>query len=162
MASLKEKLQQHMNEAGGSATTQLLDKIGTPAVIFGLFMILNWINLDLAGSIKISFAWLLLILSAVYYFMFGGNTKLAGATTAVLVVLLLFAAWIAGPTPSGAGIFLFLIIFGGGIGALIAAHGMEKSKQTLLKRPLQVVTAPLFLVNDLLIALGIEKANTKK
>ena len=138
-------------------TNHLLDKIGTPAVVFGLFMVLNWINLDLGTVVKISFAWLLLILSAVYYFMLG-NHKLAGAATAVLVVLLLVAAWIAGPYPTASKIVLFLIIFGGGIGALIMAHGLEKSKQTLLKHPLQVAKAPLTLVTELMVALGIQKA----
>lgn len=140
-----------------NATSQLLDKVGALAIIFGLFMLLNWINLDLGAAFKISFAWILLLLSAAYYFILG-NYKLAGATTAVLVILLLFAAWIASPSPTATKAGLFLIIFAGGIGALVMKHGLEKSKQTLLKTPMSVLKAPLFLVNELLIVLGIEKS----
>ena len=48
-----------------SKTNRLMHYIGVPATIFGLFIVLNWVNLDFGTVWKISFSWLLLALAAV-------------------------------------------------------------------------------------------------
>lgn len=143
--------QQHRNN-----TNKLLHQIGIPAIIFGAFMLLNWVNLDFGTVWKISFAWLVLILGAVYYFMLG-IYKLASATTVIMIIVLFFAAWVAGPYPTVFSGVLFLILFFGGWGLLFAGHGIEKNKPAFMKSIEQILVAPLFLVLSLMQVCGLEK-----
>lgn len=96
-----------------SKINKLMHYIGIPAIIFGLFILLNWVNLDFGTVWKISFSWLMLLAGVIYYFWLG-QYKLAAITTVVMVILLLIATWVAGPYPSGFGIVLFLAFFFGG------------------------------------------------
>jgi len=138
----------------GQGTNKLLQLISMPAIIFGTFMLLNWINLDFGTVWKISFAWLALIFAAVYYFMLS-IYKLATVTTIILIIALMFASWIAGPYPSTFSGVLFLILFIGGWLILLAGKGFNKLG--FVKSLGQVLIAPLFLVQALLQVCGLEK-----
>ena len=137
-----------------SKTNRLMHYIGVPATIFGLFIVLNWVNLDFGTVWKISFSWLLLALAAVYYFILG-QYKLATITTIVLVIILLIASWIAGPYPSGYGVVLFVIFFFGGLGVLFVGSGMEKTKEGMIRNLWQLMVAPLMLIDELMTLFGL-------
>lgn len=137
-----------------SKINKLMHYIGIPAIIFGLFILLNWVNLDFGTVWKISFSWLVLLAAAIYYFWLG-QYKLAGITTIVMIILLLIATWVAGPYPSGLGIVLFLIFFFGGWIFLFVGQGMEKSKPAFIRSIWQILIAPLFLIDELMGVCGL-------
>lgn len=137
-----------------SKINKLMHYIGIPAIIFGLFIVLNWVNLDFGTVWKVSFSWLILIAAAIYYFWLG-SYKLAAVTTIVMIVLLLIAAWAAGPYPTGFGIMLFLIFFFGGWIFLFVGQGMEKSKARMMRNLWQILIAPLFLIDELMLVCGL-------
>lgn len=144
-----------------SKVNRFMHYIGIPAIIFGLFILLNWVNLDFGTVWKISFSWLLLIAGAIYYFMLG-QYKLAAITTVAMIILLLIATWVAGPYPSGYGIVLFLIFFFGGWIFLFVGQGMEKSKTAFVRNVWQIAIAPLLLVDELMGTFGLGSQYTAK
>ncbi len=153
MKSFQELLSIYQQEHQ-SKINRLMHYIGIPAIIFGLFIYLSWVNLDFGTVWKISFSWILLILVAIYYFWLG-QYKLATVTTIVLIILLLIAVWVAGPYPTGFGSVLFLIFFFGGWIFLFVGQGMEKSKRALIRSLWQIMIAPLFLIDELMAVCGL-------
>lgn len=137
-----------------SKINKLMHYIGIPAIIFGIFIVLNWVNLDFGTMWKISFSWLILIVAVVYYFMLA-QYKIATITTIVLVIILLIASWVAGPYPTTHGVILFVIFFFGGWIFLFVGSGMEKTKAAVIKSLWQIMIAPLFLVDELLGVCGL-------
>ena len=153
MKSFQELMSTYQQEHR-SKINKLMHYIGIPAIIFGIFIVLNWVNLDFGTVWKISFSWLILILAAVYYFMLG-QYKIATITTIVLIILLLIASWAAGPYPTSFGIILFVIFFFGGWIFLFVGSGMEKTKAAVIKSLWQIMIAPLFLVDELMSLCGL-------
>lgn len=156
MKSFNEEMAAY-SAAHQSSGNKLFHYIGVPAVIFGTFMLLNWINIDFGTVWKVSFAWLALIFTCVYYLMLG-NYKLAAITTIILLVFLGVAAWVARPYPSVFSGVLFLILFVGGWALLLMGHGMfEKNRPALMNSLCQIFVAPLFLTAEILNMTGIGK-----
>lgn len=160
MKSFKEQMDIYNNQHTNS-TNKIAHFIGIPAIIFGGFMLLNWISIDFGSVWKISFAWLVLIAGAAYYFILG-NYKLAAATTVLAAILLLIAALIAGPYPSAFSGILCLALFVGGWALLLMGHGIfEKNKPAFIKSLSQMAIAPLFLTAELLSLCGLDMYTDK-
>lgn len=139
---------QHQN-----SLNQLLHKIGIPIILFSVFMVLSWVNLDFGTVWKISFGWLVLFATAIYYFRLG-IVKLAAATSVMLLVLLVIALLVAGPTPTQTTSILAAALFVAGWILLLVGHLFEKSKPAFMQSLGQVLVAPLFLVNELVALTG--------
>jgi uncharacterized membrane protein YGL010W len=129
-------------------------RIGLPAVLMGLLILLNWISISLGGALHITFSWLLIAgLLAIYYPM---NIKLGAAMTVLLGIMNLIALWIGYPRPSAFGFLVFLILMGGGLAAMWFGHGFEKGKKITVNIR-QLIAAPVFLLLELSHVLKIEQ-----
>lgn len=151
----------HQHQQG---VNQLLHKVGIPLILFSVFMILSWVNLDFGTVWKISFSWIVLITTAIYYFRLG-IFKLAAATSILLLILLIIALLVAGPTPTQTTSILAAALFVTGWGLLFVGHLLEKSKPAFIQSLGQVLVAPLFLVNELVALTGyqlVERSSQSK
>lgn len=142
---------QHTN-----STNKLMHLFGVPIVIFSIFMLLHWVNLDFGTMWKVSFTWLLVIVGAGYYFSLGVH-KLAATTTVVMIFVLLIAGWVAGPFPTKSSGIIFIVLFVIGWALILTGHKIEKSKPAIMNSLWNLFIAPLFLVNELLEYCGLDQ-----
>ncbi|MBI1943582.1 MAG: DUF962 domain-containing protein [Betaproteobacteria bacterium] len=124
--------------------------IGVPAIIFGLFIALGWLRVDL-GGVTLSAALLLAAVVMVWYFML--DVPLALAMLAINGLLLYFADQIA-VQPITVGAVWFLVFFGGGWVLQLIGHVFEGRKPALVDNFFQVFVAPIFLAAEVFFALG--------
>ena len=152
MKSLKDQIaiyrKQHTNKIN-----LLTHYIGIPAIIFSLLMFLNWISIDVATKVQISFSWIAVIAILVYYFSL--NVRLAAAAAVVLIVMAVMATLLARPTPTLFSTLLFLILFFGGWALQFIGHYFEKQKPAFLISVKQLLIGPLFVLTEAIEALGL-------
>ncbi len=137
-----------------SSTSKMLHLIGVPAMIFGLLMFTNWISVDFATKMQISFAFLLVVACCAYYFMI--DMKLAIVATVFYIILALIAAFIAGPTPSFMKLVVVVILVGGGFGAQYFGHSMDKTQPASKSNLMVIPMIPLFFLYDLMEKTGLK------
>ena len=124
--------------------------IGVPAIIFGLFIALGWLRVDVAGF---TFTTAMLLAAAVIVWYFLLDVPLALAMLAVNGVLLYFADQVS-VQPIKAGALWFLVFFGGGWVIQLVGHVFEGRKPALVDNFFQVFVAPIFLAAEVFFALG--------
>src|SRR5215510_12453041 len=119
--------------------------IGVPAIIFGLFIALGWLRVEV-GGVTLTAAMLLAAVVMVWYFML--DVPLALAMLVVNGALLYFADQFA-VQPIKVGAIWFLVFFGGGWVLQLIGHVFEGRKPALVDNFTQVFVAPIFLAAEL-------------
>lgn len=138
-----------------TATNKLFHYIGTPAIMLGILLLLNWVWVSFAGHWNITFAWIAIIALLIYYYFL--DVKLAIVMTVILIILNLICSWIAYPKPTAANLIVFLILFIGGFVLQFIAHSFEKVKPSFLTNMSQILIAPIFVVAEFIQLLGLGK-----
>lgn len=154
MKSLSEQLltyqQLHTNKIN-----RMTHYIGIPAIVFGLLMLLNWITINIATKVEISFSWLLLFGALVYYFLL--KKRLTIAASIILIPYTFIATLIARHAPTAFSFKLFLILFIGGWALQFTGHLFEKQKPAFMISMTQLLIGPLFILTKAIEALGLQK-----
>lgn len=124
--------------------------VGVPMIIFGLFIALGWVRLDM-GGVTLTAAMLLAAVVLAWYFVL--DVPLALAMLAVNAILLYLADFVA-QQPIGTGLVWFLIFFAGGWVIQLIGHAYEGRKPALVDNLFQIFVAPIFLAAEAFFALG--------
>ena len=124
--------------------------VGVPAIIFGLFIALGWLRVELSG-VTLTAAMLLAAVVMAWYFVL--DLPLALAMLVVNGALLWLADEIA-VQPVKIGALWFLLFFGGGWVLQLIGHVFEGRKPALVDNFAQVFVAPIFLAAEVFFALG--------
>jgi len=132
------------------ARNKLSHFIGVPAIIFGLFIALGWLRVEI-GGVTLTAAMLLAAVVMVWYFVL--DVPLALAMLAVNGVLITLADLVA-VQPLKVGAVWFLAFFGGGWVIQLIGHVYEGRKPALVDNFFQVFVAPIFLAAEVFFALG--------
>ena len=132
------------------ARNKLSHFIGVPAIIFGLFIALGWLRVEIAGF-TLTAALVLAAVVMIWYFML--DVPLALAMLIVNGALLWLADMIA-VQPIKVGAIWFLVFFGGGWAIQLIGHVYEGRKPALVDNFFQIFVAPIFLAAEVLFALG--------
>jgi len=128
--------------------------VGVPMIIFGLFVALGWARVDI-GGVTLTAAMLLAAVVLTWYFLL--DVPLALAMLGVNALLLYFADLVS-VQPIGAGLFWFLVFFGGGWVIQLVGHAYEGRKPALADNFFQIFVAPIFLAAELFFALRYKPA----
>ena len=132
------------------ARNKLSHFIGVPAIIFGLFIALGWLRVEI-GGVTLTAAMLLAAVVMVWYFVL--DVPLALAMLVVNGVLIYLADLVA-VQPIKVGAIWFLVFFGGGWVIQLVGHVYEGRKPALVDNFFQVFVAPIFLAAEAFFALG--------
>ena len=132
------------------ARNKLSHFIGVPAIIFGLFIALGWLRVEI-GGVTLTAAMLLAAVVMVWYFVL--DVPLALAMLVVNGVLIYLADLVA-VQPIKVGAIWFLVFFGGGWVIQLIGHVYEGRKPALVDNFFQVFVAPIFLAAEVFFALG--------
>ena len=148
MSSIERK----MAESDAGFTTplaRLCCRLGVLAILFSIFILLSWVNLNFAHTWSINFTWLCYIVLIVYYYFI--DVKLGIVSTVVMFIFTLIATLIGGHQPSWVSIILFLIFFVGGVASvLIGYYVLEKRQGSLINNFQESLITPLFVIVECL------------
>ncbi|MCH9643613.1 MAG: hypothetical protein K0U29_06570 [Gammaproteobacteria bacterium] len=129
-------------------------RFGILSMLFGIFILLSWVNLNFAHTWSISFTWLCYIVLVIYYYFL--DVKLAVVATVVMFIFTLIATLIGGHYPTTANIILFLIFFVGGLASVLIGHYViEKKKASLLNNLQECLIIPLYAMVECLQVCGL-------
>jgi uncharacterized membrane protein YGL010W len=124
--------------------------IGVPAIVFALFIPMQWVGLGAGVTLAHAFA------GAVLLYYVSLDLALALATAAVVVALLLAAA-LAAASGAAAGWTWFAVFFVGGWIFQLVGHVFEGRRPALADNVLQIFVAPIFLVAEVVFMLGFKR-----
>jgi uncharacterized membrane protein YGL010W len=128
--------------------------VGVPMIIFGLFIALGWVRVDVGGA-TLTAAMLLAAVVLLWYFLL--DVPLALAMLAVNALLLYLADQVA-TQPMATGVPWFVVFFGGGWVIQLVGHVWEGRKPALVDNFFQIFVAPIFLAAEVFFALGYKPA----
>jgi uncharacterized membrane protein YGL010W len=128
--------------------------VGVPMIIFGLFIALGWLRVEV-GGVTLTAAMLLAAVVLVWYFLL--DVPLASAMLVVNAALLYLADLIS-VQPVGTGLAWSLVFFGGGWVIQLVGHVFEGRKPALVDNFFQIFVAPIFLAAEVFFALGYRPA----
>lgn len=152
MESLKQKMASY-GAYHKNAKNKMLHWLGIPTVTFAIFIPMGWVRLTLPeGLLSVSLATLFYIGIVAYYFRL--DWQIACGVLLGFTPILLLAEHVA-QLPLG----LSAAVFGGAFVAgwifQLTGHYFEGRKPALTDNFSQVFNAPIFLVTELAIALGM-------
>jgi len=124
--------------------------IGVPAIIFAILIPMCWV--PIGDGITLAHVFLAAVLS--YYFLLDVPLAIA---TAVITCALYYAARIAASTGYTSGWIWAAAFFIGGWMFQLVGHVFEGRKPALADNLFQIFVAPIFLVAELFIALGLKR-----
>ncbi|MGE0153303.1 MAG: DUF962 domain-containing protein [Reyranellaceae bacterium] len=128
--------------------------IGIPAIIFSLFVPLGWLRFDLMGA-TVSAG--LLVGLAAFAFWLALDRGLALALLVPVVPMWYLGEWIATRTSEATGWTVFAIAFVGGWIFQLVGHVFEGKRPALVSNLLQALIAPMFLMLEVLVWLGLRR-----
>ena len=146
-------------DAYGSYHTKLVTKIthfiGVPLVIFSLLICLAWFKFSLPPLFSTNFAWIVVVIVSLLYLYVDWRFGLC------LAVILLSMAWVASllaqPNFTMANFILVVSLFITGWVIQLAGHFFEGKKPAFLDNSIQLFIAPLFLVAEAAVMMGLRK-----
>lgn len=141
-------------------STKMSHFFGVPCIMLALQILLSWPHISLFSLNNISFAWIAAISLLVYYLIL--DVSLAVITAIFLLPLTYLAQLIAQDQFNLFAFSLFCILFMVGWTAQLIGHYYEGSKPAFLDNLFQVFVAPIFLVAELVFALGYRKELQKR
>lgn len=126
--------------------------IGIPTIMFGVFILLSWLNFSVAGfTINVAYV------VAVIFFLFYLTIDTAFSIAFLLAALLI--AWAASLVHQQSGslpLIIAIMSISGGYIAQFIGHAIERSVPVLVTRPIQAhLAAPLFTVVELFKIAGL-------
>lgn len=125
---------------------QFTHLIGVPLLLLAVQIFLSLFTLN-GFSYSFNLAWLFFLGLCVYYVML--NPRLAISTIGLLFAITLIALLITHHQTSGASLKVFLLVFLVGWGLQMLGHFIEGKKPAFFKNYLQLLIAPLFLMQTL-------------
>lgn len=140
--------------------TKVSHFFGVPCIILGLQILLSWVPIPLFFMHPVSLAWIAVMTLLIYYLIL--DVRLALITSLFLIPLTYLAAVISQDKFNFFAFSLFCIFFLVGWAAQFIGHYYEGSKPAFLSHFYQVFVAPIFLVAELVFALGYRKELQKK
>lgn len=126
--------------------------VGVPSIAFSLLVPLAWLGLFDIGFYTVSAA--TLFAGAVMAFWIASNVPLGLTTTIVYLPLIFIADAVAGLDRT-TGWIIFAIFFVGGWIIQLVGHAFEGRKPALVDNIVQIFIAPVFLVTEIAVALGL-------
>ncbi len=111
--------------------------IGVPVIVFAVMILVNWVYL----------LWPLIVISCGYYLYL--SRKLGGILLLVFILLGLLVQSLV-PTANLQGWIIFLVLFIGSWIIQFIGHGFEGKKPAFFDNLLQMLSAPLFVVHEIL------------
>jgi uncharacterized membrane protein YGL010W len=143
--------QSYHRKAGCKAT----HFIGVPLVTYSILIPMGWLRVPI-GDLHLTLAMAFVAGTLLYYFRL--DRTLGAIMTLVMIPLTLAADWTS-RLPLRQGVWLFLATFVLGWVFQLAGHAIEGRRPALRDNFSQAVfTAPLFLVVEVLFALGCKQA----
>jgi len=128
--------------------------IGIPLIIFSLFVPLCWLRFDVAGY---GLSAGLLVGLAVLVLWISLDRILGLALIIALVPIWYLGEWIATRTSETTGWIVFAAAFIGGWVFQLVGHVFEGKRPALVSNLFQALIAPMFLVLEVLVWLGIRR-----
>ncbi len=124
---------------------------GVPLVMFSLFLALSWFRWRYAPDLPVTAATLFYLVVFLYYLRLDWSIALLQFPFSLTLLLLAdrVALW-----PLGSSVSVFLAAFVGGWIIQLLGHAIEGKRPALLDNLLQIFNAPLFLMAEVLFALG--------
>jgi uncharacterized membrane protein YGL010W len=127
--------------------------IGVPLVTLGLLVSLGWLRF-LEEPLPVTGATLFYVAVSIYYFALDWRVALLQAP---FTLILLAAADVVSRWPWPESLATFGVTFGGGWIIQLVGHWFEGKRPALADNVLQIFNAPLFLVVEVLLALGFRQ-----
>jgi len=125
---------------------------GIPTIMLGVFIVLSWAAVDVAG-VAVNGAWVAALV------LFGFYATLDIVFAVVFLAIALPVAWLAsaiGQAPLAASGTVAAATFFGGYALQFIGHAVEKSVPVVLKHPVQAnLAAPFFTVVEIFNLLGL-------
>ncbi len=128
--------------------------VGIPLIIFSLFIPLGWLRFDVAGY-AVSAG--LLVGLAVLVLWISLDRLLGLALIIALAPMWYLGEWIATRTSETTGWIVFAATFIGGWVFQLVGHVFEGKRPALVSNLFQALIAPMFLVLELLVWLGLRR-----
>ncbi|MBM3502853.1 MAG: DUF962 domain-containing protein [Alphaproteobacteria bacterium] len=127
--------------------------VGVPAIAFAILIPMGWVAHDVAG-IPVSLALVFTIVILAYYAIL--DRFIGAITVLVLAPIFVAAQWVA-LLEESVGLVVFAIAFVGGWIVQLIGHMFEGRRPALVDNLFQVLIAPIFLVAEVLFALGLKR-----
>lgn len=140
--------------------TKITHVIGVPIIIFGLAVLLNWLELTIHGVGTASATWFFVLFMTIFYCFF--DWQIALITGVWMLVLALISFFWVGILPSLKGFYIFIICFVGGWILLGIGHLFEKKKPAILQNVWQMFNAPIFVTLEIAFWFGFKQALKKR
>ena len=134
---------------------------GVPIITFSLFVVMHWLEFTTVSGFPITLAVVVYALATLYYLSLDA---VFGGVAGILYGSLLYAAYQVAMMDYQVGLIVLAVCQIGGWGSQIFAHAVfEKRRPAFLDNLFQAfVSAPLFVVADVLFMLGIRKSLKEK
>lgn len=127
--------------------------VGVPAIAFAILIPMGWVE-PVPGAEGLSLA-LIFTLGVLGYYLWL-DRPLAFATAAVYLPILALAQWVA-HQGTGLGWSTFGAFFVGGWILQLVGHAFEGRKPALVDNLMQIFIAPLFLMAEIFVAVGLHR-----
>jgi uncharacterized membrane protein YGL010W len=129
--------------------------VGIPIIMFGAFIVLSWVNIDIDGF-GFDLAQLALVGMFLFYLTLDRIFALVFLLAAIPIALL--ASWVGDRSLAVSGTVAAVTFFGGYLAQFIG-HAVEKSRPVILKHPVQAnLAAPFFTIVEIFKLLGLREA----
>ncbi len=127
---------------------------GIPLIVFALLLILSASPFTI-GTFRVSAADILVLTVIIWYLLL--DLRLGLLTALLLLLLLLLAVHATSSLSSTQVNIIFAVTFTGGWVLQLLGHRIEKRRPALVDNFLQIFSAPLFLVSELLFVFGYSR-----
>jgi uncharacterized membrane protein YGL010W len=131
---------------------------GVPMVFYAPLIALGWLRTEVMG-IHVSLATVALAAALIWYFTL--DVQLAALMT-VISIPIAYLCDVVSMMPFRESLIIFLAVKLGGWVIQLIGHGFEGRRPALVDNFLQALMAPLFLIAEVLFALGFRKNLEKK
>ena len=135
--------------------SKLIHSIGIPFIAFSLLILFSWIQIVVPNFFHLNASWILLVSVLGYYYTL--DIALSAVATIIFVPLTFIANWLGLNGPDMLSGILFLVFFVGGWILQLVGHIIEGKRPALIENFWQIFVAPLFLINELFLTLGLRK-----
>jgi len=133
---------------------RLMHCVGIPMIVFSLLLLAAPWTVPV-GGVSLSAAWILAIAAAAGWIAV--DAIVGAAMLVALVLMALVADWIARSYGAAAATWLFAALFVVGWIFQFAGHAFEGRRPAFMDSPFQTVIGPMFIMKELLTALGVRR-----
>ncbi len=127
--------------------------VGVPLIAFSILIPLGLVRFDVGGA-DASLAWAFALVVLAYYL---SRDLMLGLIAVAIFVPITYAADQLALASLGLSIGLFAACFAGGWTLQLIGHAFEGRRPAILDNFFQVFVAPIFLIAEVVIALGLKR-----